>query len=139
MDLRARPAAAEDLPALVALQQRFDSRWFGTPEHDEAEVRASFDRVDPLAKHSLLLHDGDRLLAAAWWWKDESTLLLEPELDDEVVAGEAAERLARWLTGSGTHHAEVLAEIAKLDRGQVVAVDQDAAGLRPVEGHDQAD
>ena len=37
------------------------------------------------------------------------------------------------------HDPEMLAVVAQLDRGEVVAVDQDAARQRPVERHDQAD
>src|SRR4051812_44417004 len=106
MDLRARPADVADLPALLALQQRFDTHWFGAAEHDEAEVRESFDRVDPLEQHSLVLHDDDRLLAAGWWWKhDDTTLLVDPE----VTGDEVPDRLVAWLADSGCAHAEVLA------------------------------
>jgi hypothetical protein len=37
------------------------------------------------------------------------------------------------------HDAQVRAEVAQLDRRQIMAVDEDAAGLRPVERHRQAD
>jgi ribosomal protein S18 acetylase RimI-like enzyme len=109
--LSARAATPDDLPALAALQQRWDAHWLGAPEHDEDEVRESLDRVDPLAEHSVLLLDDGRLVAAGWWWKDdESTLLVATEAAGREVAG----RLVDWLTGSGAPRAEVLAIDASL-------------------------
>jgi GNAT superfamily N-acetyltransferase len=106
MDLSARPATAADVPALVVLQQAFDTRWFGVPEQDEAEVRESLARVSPLEQRSVLLHDGGRLVAAGWWWKpDDSTLLVDPDVGDPGVH----DALVGWLVSSGAVGAEALA------------------------------
>lgn len=105
MDLRTRPGTGADVPALVALQQSWDRRWFGASEHDEAEVRASFDRVDPLEQRSVLLYDGDRLAAAGWWWKEDDTTLL---VDPGSEAAPVHDALLAWLVGSGSRHAEAL-------------------------------
>src|SRR5919112_2052662 len=75
MPFEARPATDADVPALLALQQRYDIRWFGEPEHDELEVREALERVDPLSGRSRLLFDGDRLVAAAWWWRADCATL----------------------------------------------------------------
>lgn len=108
MTLHARPATGADVPALLDLQQRWDKHWFGAPEHDEAEVRESFDRVDPLSEHSRLLHYGDRLVAAAWWWKDDDTSLLADPQQQVVEPAVAYDDLLPWLVSSGTAHVEAL-------------------------------
>ncbi len=104
--MQIRPATPDDLPVIAALQQRWDTAWFGAPELDEVEIGQSFKRVDPLASHSRLVVDGDRLLAAAWWWGTSTTLLVDPAvaaamlLDDliawfEAQDGPAIEALSR--------------------------------------------
>ena len=106
MDLSTRPVTAADIPDIAALQQRWDTRWFGAPEEDESEVRASLERVSPLEECSVLLHDTDRLVAAGWWWKaDDTTLLVDPEISDPGVH----DALVGWLVASGSSHAEALA------------------------------
>src|SRR3954465_3401270 len=50
--MHARPATADDVPALAALQVRWDTHWLGAPENDESELRSTFDRGDPLAERS---------------------------------------------------------------------------------------
>jgi ribosomal protein S18 acetylase RimI-like enzyme len=103
--LTSRPATRVDLPALVALQQSWDEHWFGASQHDEAEVRAEFDRVDPLGRRSIVFHEDDQLAAAGWWWKDDDpTLLVDPGRDDRAVHDE----LLSWLEASGARHAEAL-------------------------------
>jgi GNAT superfamily N-acetyltransferase len=136
MDLSARPATDADLPALVVLQQAFDTRWFGAPEQDESEVRESFDRARPHERCTVVLHDGDRLVAAGWWWKtDDTTLLIDPAVTDLDVA----DALVGWLGASGAVHAEALAgdellRAALAGRGWVHRLSQfelvrDVAGL----------
>ena len=106
MELSTRPITAADIPAIAALQERWDTRWFGAPEEDESEIRASLDRVSPLDQCSVLLHDGDRLVAASWWWKaDDTALLVDPDVADPGVH----DALVGWLVNSGASHAEALA------------------------------
>ena len=63
MSLVRRPVTADDLPAVADLQAAFDTRWFGQPENDLAEVTQSYDR----AQQSLLVLDDDAAVLAAWW------------------------------------------------------------------------
>ncbi len=102
----ARPAQPQDLTAITALQRRWDTHWFGAPEHAEAEMRISFDRVDPLAERSrLLLADDGRLLAAAWWWNPfETSLLVDPDVDPEPLYAD----LLPWFVASGAQAVEPL-------------------------------
>jgi GNAT superfamily N-acetyltransferase len=111
MPFTTRPATAADVPELVALQTRWDTHWFGAPEHDEGEVRESFDRVDPLTERSLVLLDDDRLVAAAWWWRpDDATILVDPVADTEA----ACRDLLPWLADSGAEQAEALGRDVEL-------------------------
>ena len=105
MPFEARPATDADVPALLALQQRYDIRWFGEPEHDELEVREALERVDPLSGRSRLLFDGDRLTAAAWWWRpDDATLVVDADATTEVVLDD----VLGWLQRSGAVQVEAL-------------------------------
>ena len=91
----------------MALQQRWDTHWFGAPEHDEDDVRAELARVDPPTERSRLLVDGDRLVAAAWWWRpDDATLLVDPDPGVDAVA--ASRDLVTWLGRSGAVQVEAL-------------------------------
>ena len=91
----------------MALQQRWETHWFGAPEHDEDDVRADLGRVDPPTERSRLLLDGDRLVAAAWWWRpDDPTVLVDP--DPAVDAEEACRDLVGWLGRSGAVQVEAL-------------------------------
>lgn len=106
MPVTARPATPADVIDIVDLQARWDTHWFGAPEHDEAEVTVSLRRAEPLAERSRLLLDGDRLLAAAWWWRsDDATILIDPDTE----SGRAARDLVPWLARGGADHVEALA------------------------------
>ena len=39
--MRTRPATLDDLPALTSLQGRWDTHWFGAPEHDPMKTQAN--------------------------------------------------------------------------------------------------
>src|SRR6478735_4698383 len=96
--MHARPASPDDVPALTALQVRWDTHWLGAPENDESEVRSTFDRVDPLAERSrVLLDDGGQLLGASWWQGTETQLLADPAADPATVY----DGLLPWLRSSG--------------------------------------
>lgn len=93
MTLSARPATRDDLSAIAALQAAYDTHWFGEPENDLAEVTQSFDR----AKDSLLVLEGDRLVAAAWWASEhETTLLVDPAASSPPYAA-----LLTWCAEAG--------------------------------------
>lgn len=107
-----RQAQDDDVPAIVALHQRWDTHWFGAPEHDEAEVRESFDRAPP-ERTRLLLDDG-KLVAAAWWWAaaDTAGLVVDPDLDPVP----AYDDLVPWLAAGGARSIDALAhDVALLD------------------------
>jgi ribosomal protein S18 acetylase RimI-like enzyme len=104
----ARPARVDDVPAITALQARSDVHWFGNPEHDEAEVRQSFDRVEPLTERSRVLVDDEDVVAAAWWWAPtESWLVVDPRVG---AAGAAVhDDLLPWFRAGGVQSVEALA------------------------------
>jgi GNAT superfamily N-acetyltransferase len=103
--LHSRPAAAADLPEITSLAQSSETHWFGAVESDEAEVRESFERVDPLAERSRLVLDGDRLVAAVWWWQpDEVSLHVDPTADVTSVYDD----VLPWLASSGATRGEAL-------------------------------
>lgn len=113
-----RAATPQDLPAVAALQRRWESAWFGAPEQDEGEVAESFERADPMSEHSRLLFDGDALLAAAWWWRGSTTLLVDPAIDPAP----AHDALLSWFADQGGVPVETLAQDERLraaltDRG----------------------
>jgi ribosomal protein S18 acetylase RimI-like enzyme len=103
--MRARPATLDDVPALTALQTRWDTHWFGSPENDEAEVRESLRRVE-LAEHSrVLLDDAGGLVGASWWWHGDTRLLADPAHPADPVLDD----LLPWLRASGVRALEALA------------------------------
>lgn len=108
-----RPVSDDDLPAVVALQQSWDTSWFGAPEHDDAEVRKSLQRAtDP--EHTRVLLDGPRLLAAAWCASpSESTVVVDPGVD----AAPLYDDLLPWLRGLGSHAVEALDRDTVLQEG----------------------
>jgi len=111
MPFSARPATEADVRGIVELEVRWDTYWFGAPEHDEAEVRESFDRVDPLADRSRLLLDDGRLIAAAWWWRpDNTTILVDPSAASAAIYRD----ILPWLVDSGAGSAEALARDEEL-------------------------
>jgi len=105
MVLSARPATDTDLSDIVGLQQTWDAFWFGSPEHDEAEVQESFGRAVPFEQRTRLLHLEGRLVAAAWWWRaGETSLLVAPGIDPT----HAHDDLLTWLSASGCTEVEAL-------------------------------
>ncbi|MDQ1614808.1 MAG: mycothiol synthase, partial [Actinomycetota bacterium] len=122
--LVSRAATDDDLPALVALQQSWDTRWFGAPEHDESEVRESLARVDPREQRSVVVFAGGRLAGAGWWWGDDTTLLADPTallvdptallVDPTADTTTIHDELVSWLVTSGSGHAEALSRDTSL-------------------------
>lgn len=60
-----RPAATDDVAVIAELVARYDTAWFGAPEHSVAEVAELLGWAEPLAENSLVVHDADRLVGAA--------------------------------------------------------------------------
>lgn len=113
-----RAATPDDLPAVAALQRRWETAWFGAPEQDEGEVAESFALADPMAEHSRLIFDGDELLAAAWWWRGSTTLLVDPVIDPAPIHS----AMLAWFADQGGVPVEALAQDERLraaltDRG----------------------
>ena len=106
MDLVVRPVTSADIPVIAALQERWDTRWFGAPEEDESEVRSSLDRVSPLEQCSVLLHDGDRLVARAGGGRPTTPRCSSTPTSNDPGVHDA---LVGWLVASGASHAEALA------------------------------
>lgn len=93
------------------MQDKEDTHWFGSSEHDESDLRESLARAAPLGERSRLLVDSGQLVAAAWWWKpDETTLVVDPESDVEAVLDE----LLPWLARSGARQVEALQQDQQL-------------------------
>lgn len=94
-----RPAAPDDVPALVELWRRFETATSGAAETDEAAVRGDWQVPGfDFQGCTRVLEDGGRIVGHA--------LLLEDHDADSVVdplrAGERLEdRLLSWLEGAG--------------------------------------
>ncbi|MDT4904895.1 MAG: mycothiol synthase [Pseudonocardiales bacterium] len=105
-----RSATADDLPRITELQRRWDTAWFGAPEHDESEVREDFERVTEPGVHTRLVLDGDRLLAAAWLWRTNATLVVDPAVEPVPLYAD----LLPWFEKQGTPEIEALSRDEKL-------------------------
>jgi len=100
-----RPATRDDLAALLELQRRWDTHWFGAPEHDLAEVSEALEQANPLEERSRLLVADMRLLAACWHSDSgDTTLLVDPASD----ASAAYDDLLPWLRSAGAGQVEAL-------------------------------
>jgi ribosomal protein S18 acetylase RimI-like enzyme len=109
--LTVRPATRADLTELTELQRRWDTAYFGAPEHDRDEVNESFSRAEPLAERSRLVHNGERVVGAAYCWSDEAVVLVDPAVEPEPVLVE----LLGWCTAC-----EPISQIDALDRDHAV-------------------
>lgn len=105
--LTTRPATPADLIDLTDLQRRWDTAYFGAPEHDADEVNETFSSAEPLAERSRLVHDGTRLVGAAYCWSDEAMVLV----DQDVEPGPVLAELVGWCTAY-----EPIRQIDALDR-----------------------
>lgn len=92
-----RAATADDLPLLTELYQRWETAWFGAPEHDADEVHETFGDIAGLSERSRLLLDGDDLVGAAWYWSSDTTLLVDPDKDAAALYAD----LLPWLGERG--------------------------------------
>jgi ribosomal protein S18 acetylase RimI-like enzyme len=114
--MRLRPYRDDDLAAVVDLQARYETSWFGRPERDADELKEQLDLADEIS----VLEDGTRLVALATRWRTGSSLLVDPEVDGAAVY----EPLLDWL-------AEVLApDTEVLDRDEELRAALAGAGWR---------
>jgi len=97
----ARPAVLGDAPALASLAERFETRWFGTPDSDDAEAHQDLARVGDLATHSAVLVVGDGVIAAMTvWGRAETQLWIDPSLDERLTRA-AYDYLLSWSATAG--------------------------------------
>jgi ribosomal protein S18 acetylase RimI-like enzyme len=114
--MRLRPATDADLPEIAALQRVVDVAWFGSAEHDDAEVREEFE----LADAACVLHERERLIACGLRHRTGSSVIVDPTAD--VAAAHTL--LLPWL-------AEVSApEVEVLDRDRALRAALEGAGWR---------
>lgn len=102
--LTRRPAAPSDFVAMAELQARWETAWFGSVEQSADEVIEQLTRVDPLAENSLVLCDGDRLVAAGVRWRADTTTVIGPDAD----VGPVYRELLPWFAARDPSHVEVL-------------------------------
>ncbi len=112
--MQTRPASPADVPALTELWRRWDTHWFGAPEHDESELREDLAPLSSLEEQTLLVHDEEELVGAAWWWGQHTVVLAAPVAErTEVIrllldAGEAADRRDAFALDRDTELVEAL-------------------------------
>jgi len=70
-----------DLPATVEIVRRHDVHWFGAQEQDQDEVGQFFDQVGSLVEHSLVLLDGERMVAVALWTATDTWQVVDPHVE----------------------------------------------------------
>jgi len=125
MTLTLRPAHADDLADITALQARFDTHWFGAPERDESEVA---EELDHSASSVVVTEDGE-LVAAAWTDPPRITLTIDPsqapapvlatmlswmlETDGVVDVLSRDEFLRQALLAAGWHHTRSTFELLR--------------------------
>lgn len=76
-----RAATDADVPALLAMQQSFDTHWFGAPEQSEDELREDLGH----ARSNVVAVDGDRILGYAAVLASGSVLVCDPASDLDLV------------------------------------------------------
>ncbi len=101
-----RPATEADVAALFAMQQAYDTTWFGAPEQSEAEVRENLG----LAESTVVLVDADAIIGYAAVWRAGTVLVADPNADLDVVYP----RLVEWMQNNDA------AEIEALDRDEAL-------------------
>lgn len=93
--LQLRPAELADRPAITALQARYDVHWFGAPERDDDEMAEELDN----AAESIVVVDGDSLVAIVWTDPPGATLTIDPTVPSgpvlDVALGWLKEREAK--------------------------------------------
>lgn len=98
----ARPATSADLPAIVALQTRWERARLGAVEASPDEIGEGFDRVD-LGRDSLLVFDGAALVGVGLRWRSDTSLLVDPDTDPGPVCAQ----LLPWFAAGAPAHVEV--------------------------------
>lgn len=112
--MKQRPATMDDLASIADLQQRFDLAWFGASEHSVEEVAEILGYADPLAEHSQVVLDGDRLIAIALRFGTDTVLTVDPQID----AAPVYQRLLPWFAERPGH-----TEVLSRDEAAVAAIE----------------
>jgi ribosomal protein S18 acetylase RimI-like enzyme len=97
-----RPATPDDVALIDELQRRFDIAWFGASEHSLGEVGEFLSYAEPLDANSLLVLDGDRLIAVALRFGSDTLMTVDPDAAASVYG-----HLLPWFA-ERTGHIEVL-------------------------------
>ncbi|HZC71146.1 MAG TPA: GNAT family N-acetyltransferase [Jatrophihabitans sp.] len=83
--MQTRPASANDLAVIAALNGRYETKWFGAPEQSEAEVAEQLGWAAPLAENSLLVFDTARLVGAGLRFGENISLEIDPDVEPGPV------------------------------------------------------
>jgi len=90
-----RPMAESDRRAVIDLQDRYDTRWLGAPERDEAEMAEALDH----AIATVVVLDGETLVGVAWSDPPRVTLTIDPDVAPQPVV----EAVLPWLVDHQAH------------------------------------
>ena len=85
-----RPVEPTDFAAIAELQARYDIRWIGAPERDDAEMAEAIEQ----ATAAVVILEGDAVVAAAWTDPPRATLTIDPDVAPRTVLDE----ILPWLT-----------------------------------------
>lgn len=121
--MHSRPATRDDIPLATALAARYDTAWFGAPEHDESEVAEYLDHSAPLEQNSLVIVDGEPMIALALHTAVDSWLLVDP---DPATTAQVAGELLDWF--AAREHPKVIV----LDRDTTLRAALDERGWQHV-------
>ena len=103
-----RPATSEDLPALAALQNRFEEHFFGAAESSDDETGEMLGMAADLGRDARVVVGQDADLdALALVGSHEGVLTIDPTTGPARRAA-AATAAAAWLEGTAVDHIEVL-------------------------------
>lgn len=80
-----RPATTDDIPAYYDLQQRADLHWFGVTEQSRDELAEMLSYAEPLVDDSLVVLDGDRVVAVALRFFQNTSHTIDPDIDPRPV------------------------------------------------------
>lgn len=111
-----RPYRPADLPAVAELQARYETAWFGRPEHDADEVKEQLDLADEI----VLLEKDGRVIGVGARWRTGSSVMVDPQSN-----GSVRQPFLAWLAETEASNTEVL------DRDEALRSALAAAGWRP--------
>lgn len=114
--VRVRAATTGDIPALRALQNRWETAVGGSELMSEDEIAEDLDRAAAHKGAAVVVEDGDAIVGMAWWWRISSYWIVDPER----AGTEVHHRLLAWL--EDTPAPEVDAESRDERSREVLAV-----------------